>query len=77
MNKYAKSLLELIALTFGVAFLGPVVGDGFDLSDTDALKAAGVAGISAVLALVYGLLVKRLGDRNSALATDTRPDQQV
>lgn len=69
---YLKSLLELALLTFGVTFLGLVTADGFELLDLGAVKAAATASLPAALAVVYGSLVRVLGNFNSALAVDTR-----
>lgn len=69
---YLKSLLELAVLTFAVTFLGLLSADGFDLLNVGAVKAAAVASLPAVLSVVYGAVVKLLGNYNSALAVDTR-----
>jgi hypothetical protein len=70
--KYLKSLAELVALTYAVTFVGLVSAAGFDLTDLSAVKAAGIASIPAALSVVYGGLVRLLGNVNSALAVDTR-----
>lgn len=69
---YLKSLAELALLTFAVTFLGLLSADGFNLLDVSALKAAAAASLPAVLAVVYGAVVRLLGNFNSALAVDTR-----
>lgn len=69
---YLKSLVELALLTFGVTFLGLITADGFDLLNLGAVKAAATASLPAALAVVYGALVRLLGNFNSALAVDTR-----
>lgn len=69
---YLKSLLELALLTFVVTFLGLLSADGFNLLDIGALKAAATASLPAVLAVVYGSVVRLIGNFNSALAVDTR-----
>lgn len=70
---YLKSLAELTVLTFLVTFLGLLTANGFDLTDLGAVKAAAVASIPAALAVVYGALARLIGNYNSALAVDTRP----
>jgi uncharacterized membrane protein len=72
--KYLKSLAELAALTYAVSLLGLLTANGFDVTDLAAVKAASVAAFPAVLAVLYGAAVKALGNRNSALAVDTRDD---
>lgn len=72
MNQYFKSLFELVVLTYGVTFLGLVTANGFDLFDVSALRAAAGSALPAALVVVYAALVKRLGDRNSALASGKR-----
>lgn len=69
---YLKSLAELVFLTYALAFLGLLTADGFDVTDVSAVKAAAVASIPAALAVLYGAVAKLVGDRNSALAVDTR-----
>uniref|UniRef100_A0AAU7GZ96 Holin n=1 Tax=Streptomyces phage Geonosis TaxID=3158856 RepID=A0AAU7GZ96_9CAUD len=71
-TKYLKSLLELALLTYAVAFLGLITADGFDLLNLGAVKAAATAALPTALAVVYGALVRLLGNFNSALAVDTR-----
>jgi hypothetical protein len=71
--KYAKSLAELVVLTYVVGFLGMVSAAGFDITDLSAVKASAVASFPSVLVLLYGAAVKALGNRSSALAVDTRP----
>ena len=70
--RYLKSLAELAALTYAVGFLGLVSAAGFDITDMGAVKAASLAAFPSVLAVLYGAAVKGLGNRNSALAVDTR-----
>jgi hypothetical protein len=70
--KYFKSLAELVLLTYAVSLLGLATADNFDITDISSVRAAAVAAIPSVLALLYGLAVKALGNRASALAVDTR-----
>lgn len=70
--KYLKSLIELVAVTYGTAFLGLVLANDFDLTDIGALKAAATASLPAALAVVYGALARLKGNYDSALAVDTR-----
>lgn len=75
MNKrFFKSLGELVVLTYGVTFFGLVSATGFDVLDLAAWKAAATAAFPAVLVAVYGALAKLVGNRDSALAVDTRRD---
>lgn len=73
--KYLKSLFELVALTYAVTFLGIVTAAGFDITDLSSVRAAAVAGIPAVLAVVYGVVARALGNLNSALVVDTRDER--
>lgn len=75
MIKYAKSLAELVVLTYVVGFLGLLTANGFDLTDLSAVKAASVAAVPTALAVVYGALARLLGNANSALVVDTRDDR--
>jgi len=70
--KYWKSLAELVALTYAVTFLGLLTASGFDLTDLEAVKAAGLAAFPAALVVVYQAAAKALGNRQSALIVDTR-----
>jgi hypothetical protein len=67
---YAVDLIERIASTFAVAFLGTLVTGGwFDVAhvrDVSALQAAGLAAIAAVLSLVKGLVAKWVSNHGSA-----------
>jgi hypothetical protein len=71
-SKYVKSLAELVGATYGLAFLGLLLADGFDLTNLSALKAAAVASVPAGLSVVYGALARFVGNFNSATAVDTR-----
>lgn len=70
--KYLKSLAELAGLTYAASFLGLLTATGFDITNLTAVKAAGIAAFPSVLVVLYGAVVKALGNRNSALAVDTR-----
>lgn len=70
--KYAKSLLELVAVTYAVTFLGLVTAAGFDITNIASVKAAAVAAIPAVLSAVYGVVARLAGNFNSPLVVDTR-----
>lgn len=72
--KYLKSLAELAGLTYAVSFLGLLTAAGFDVTSLTAVKAAAVAAFPSVLAVLYGAAVKGLGNRQSALAVDTRDE---
>lgn len=69
---YFKSLAELVIVTYGTAFFGLIVADGFDLTSFGAWKSAAVAAAPAALAVVYGAFAQLRGNRSSALAVDTR-----
>lgn len=67
---YVRDLVERIAATFVVTFLGSLVAGGwFDLAhirDASALQDAALAAIAAVLSLVKGLVAKWVSNRDSA-----------
>lgn len=67
---YVRDLIERVASTFVVTFLGTLVTGGwFDLAhvrDVSALQAAGLAGIAAVLSFVKGLVAKFVANQDSA-----------
>ena len=63
---YLIDLAERVVMTFLEAFIGVLLLAGADVLTLSALKAAVVAGIIAVLALLKGLLAKVIGDRWSA-----------
>lgn len=73
MNRtYFKALLELVLVTYGVAFLGLVTADGFDVLSIAAWKAAAVAAFPSVLVALYGAMARLKGNFASPLAVDTR-----
>jgi len=67
---YIRDLVERVASTFVITFLGTLVTGGwFDIAhirDTSALQAAGLAAIAAVLSLIKGLVAKFVANRDSA-----------
>jgi len=69
---YLRSLAELVVITFLFTFLGLVTAAGFDLLSLAAWKAAAVASIPSVLAVLYGVVARLKGNYGSALAVDTR-----
>lgn len=73
--KYLKSLIELVAVTYGTAFLGLVLANDFDLTDIGALKAAATAALPAGLSVVYSAFARFKGNYDSALAVDTRENR--
>jgi ABC-type molybdate transport system substrate-binding protein len=60
---YVKDLVERIAATFVVAFLGVYLVAPESLSNT---KAAAMAGVAAAGSLIKGLLAKFLGNPETA-----------
>ncbi|QBZ73523.1 holin [Streptomyces phage Mischief19] len=74
---YLKSLVELVAATYALSFLGLLLADGFDLTNLSALKAAGVAAIPSGLSVVYGALAGFVGNPGSALGVDTRDGSRL
>ncbi len=75
MSKYIKSLAELTGATYASSFLGLLLASGFDLTDISTVKAAAVAAVPAALAVIYGALAQFVGNRDSAVAVDTRPNR--
>ncbi len=55
-----KRLGEQAVLVFAVGFLSV-----FNVSDLSTSKSAIIAGVAAVAQVVYGVLVKKLGDEDS------------
>lgn len=73
MNKtYAKALLELVVMTYGVGFLSLVSAAGFDIMSLAAWKSAVVAAFPPVLVALYGAVAKHAGNGASPLVVDTR-----
>lgn len=66
--QYAKSLAELVLMTWFVTALGLATAAGFDVMDLGAWKTAAVAAFPAALAALYGAVVKPLGDKSLAVA---------
>lgn len=58
---FTKDLLERVARTFVQAFAATWLAGAVNLADVNAVKAAGIAGLSAGVAAVMGLLTKPLG----------------
>lgn len=58
---YLRDTAERVALTFAQAFLAALV-----VLDVAGVKAAGAAGVAAVLSLAKALIAQRLGDPTSA-----------
>lgn len=73
--KFAKSLAELVFLTYAVSFLGAITADGFNLLDVTALKAAAAAALPSAAVVVYAAFARLLGNYNSPLVVDTRDDR--
>jgi hypothetical protein len=67
-----KDLVERTAAAWGLAFVGLLLADGFDLTSVSALKAAGLAAVPAGLQVVYSALAAFVGDPKTAGLTDTR-----
>jgi len=70
--KYAKSLAELVLITYLLTLAGLVSAAGFDVLDLAAWKAAAVAAFPAAAAALYGALAKVVGNPDSAVVVDTR-----
>lgn len=64
MTPYAKDLAERVTATFVQAFLGAVTVTEF--SDSSMWAAAAVAGVSAAISLIKGLLARHTGLPDSA-----------
>lgn len=69
-TRYAKDLTERVVWTFLQAFGAVLVASGWfsvdGVTDLSIVQKAGVGGAAAVLALLKGVLAKRVGDPNSA-----------
>lgn len=69
-GRYVKDLIERVAATFVVTFLGTLVSGGwFDIDqirDLGAPKAAALAAVAAVLSLIKGVVAKFVADKQSA-----------
>ena len=62
---FTKDVLERVTATFIQAFLGIFVVGG----DIGNAKAAGLAGATAVLSLVKGIVASRFGDGSASAAS--------
>lgn len=70
-RQLAIDIAERAAATFLQAFLAVLLaGTALDFS-VPALKAAGLAGIAAVLAMLKGVVASRLGDGTAAFLPPT------
>ena len=56
MGTYAKDFLERVTASYGLAFVGLLLANGFDFTDLTAVKAAGLAAVPAGLQVVYSAL---------------------
>ena len=64
MSQYVKDLAERVIATFLGAFIAV-----FSVSDLSSAKAAALAGVAAVLALVKGLIASKVGTEGTASLT--------
>lgn len=64
MSDYWKDLAERVIATFLGAFIAV-----FSVSDLSSAKAAALAGVAAVLALVKGLIASKVGTEGTASLT--------
>lgn len=64
VSQFWKDAVERVAWTFVEAFTAALIAVG--VFDLPALKAAGVAGLTAVLSVVKTLAAKQIGDKDSA-----------
>ena len=61
---FTRDLLERVVATFLQAFLAIYI-----VGSTDTLKTAGIAGATAVLSLVKGVVAPRFGDGSASAAS--------
>lgn len=71
-SKFLRATAELALMTYVVTVLGLVTAEGFDILSLSAWKVAATAAFSPVLAILYGVISRLLGDYNSPLVVDTR-----
>lgn len=75
IRTYLWDLAERVAATFGVAFGGSLVaGNWFSVEgvqDLSVPQVAALAGVTAVLSLLKGVVARAVGDRNSASLAPT------
>lgn len=67
--KFSRDLLERILATFGQAFIAQLIASGVGTTgivDISIGQKAGIAGIAGVLALLKGILAKKVGNVDSA-----------
>ncbi len=64
VSQFWKDAVERVAWTFVEAFTAALIAVG--VFALPALKAAGVAGLTAVLSVVKTLAAKQVGDKDSA-----------
>ncbi len=62
-----RDALERIVWTFVQAFVGALLADAAGVLNLDAVKAAGIAGLAAVLAVVKTVAASRIGRPDAAL----------
>ena len=79
-KRYLLDLGERVAKTFCQAFIATVTASGLGIGampDVSLLQKAAIAGLSAVVALIFGLLARWSGAPDSAsfLPADTDPPQ--
>lgn len=70
MGTYWKDLIERTVAVAALSFLGQVLVAGFDLTSTQALKAAGITAVLAGLQVVYSALAFFVGNPKTAGITD-------
>lgn len=61
---FSKRLAEQVAVAFAIGFLSV-----FSLTDLSTARSALIAGAAAAAKLIYGLLVKQVGDTDSPSIT--------
>lgn len=70
MGTYAKDLIERTLAVSAMSFLGQVLVEGFDLTSTEALRAAAITAVLAGLQVVYSALAFFVGNPKTAGLTD-------
>jgi hypothetical protein len=65
-RQYVRDLIERTVATFLQGALGSVALDVLASGDPDALRAAAIGGVAALLAVVKGWAARTVGDSSSA-----------
>jgi hypothetical protein len=72
-TRYFAALVERVAATYAVSFLGLVLAGTASLTDLSSVKDAAIASLPAALQVVYGVLAKFVGDPNTPAMLPAQP----